>query len=54
MDAAFKRLCLTIKEQKSILKTFTSLSSLISFKMADLANLALKHGYYFKSDKEEA
>ena len=40
------RLRNTIRAQKGLLDSFVTLSGLISFKMADLANVAIKQGYY--------
>ena len=47
------RLRKTIRGQKNLLDSFVNLSGLISFKMADLANVAIKLGYYSEAVGDE-
>ena len=53
MEAACARLRKTVQRQKSLLASFVTLSGLISFQMADMANVALKHGYYFEASEDD-
>ena len=53
MDEACKRMRTTIRLQKGVLSSFNAISGLMCYKMADLANLALKNGYYFQSTNRE-
>ena len=44
----------TVAQYKDLLTTSSKLSGMVCFKMADLANIALKNGYYYGTDREES
>ena len=53
VEEACARLRTTVQRQKDLLSTFVTLSGLIGFKMADMANVALKQGYYFEASEDD-